>query len=223
MPSPSRVGSLIDDAQASTENHPGAVVRAIRTNKGWTLADLSKRIGIPVSTLSKVETGKMSLNYEKLLSISTGLDVDIARLFSTNSPVLPAPAAAAIGRRSITPSGEGQSITTATYNYVYPAADLLNKALNPMFIDIKIRSIEEFGDLMRHPGEEYAVVLEGQCEFHSDLYAPTLLNKGDSIYFDGAMGHGYVAVGEGPCRILSICSAIDVDMNTILKPIGDSD
>lgn len=207
--------------KAPADNNPGAILREIRAEKNWTLSEVSQRTGMPVSTLSKVETGKMSLSYEKLLRISRGLDIDITRLFSPAAPVTTT-AKPASGRRSITPNGQGPSIRTANYNYIYPSADLLNKMLNPMIIDVQVRSIEEFGDLMRHPGEEYVLVLEGQCEFYCDLYAPSLLKTGDSIYFDGAMGHGYVAVGEGPCRILSVCSATDADLKSALQPISES-
>jgi DNA-binding Xre family transcriptional regulator len=204
-----------------TEIDPGAVLRGIRTERGWTLAEVSKRTGMPVSTLSKVENGKMSLSYEKLLRLSRGLDIDITRLFAANLPASAAPSAAT-GRRTITRAGDGPSIQTATYDYVYPAADLLNKTLNPMIIDVQVRSIEDFGELMRHPGEEYALVLEGQCEFHCDLYAPAVMEVGDSIYFDGLMGHAYVALGKGPCRILSICSATDADLKSVLAPLVTS-
>lgn len=208
-------------APATAEIDPGAVLRGIRTERGWTLAEVSKRTGMPVSTLSKVENGKMSLSYEKLLRLSRGLSIDITRLFAASAPA--AAASAATGRRTITRAGEGPSIHTATYDYVYPAADLLNKTLNPMIIDVRIRSIEAFGELMRHPGEEYALVLEGRLEFHCDLYAPTLMEVGDSIYFDGLMGHAYVAVGDGPCRILSVCSATDADLKSALNPIDASE
>ena len=192
--------------RTAVESDPGATLRSIRIERGWTLAEVSKRTGMPVSTLSKVETGKMSLSYEKLLRISQGLEIDITRLFA--SPAVPTTSAStASGRRSITRSGEGPTIRTATYTYFYGAADLLNKTLNPMIIDVTARSIGEFGDLMRHPGEEFAVVIEGQCEFHCDLYAPAILETGDSIYFEGAMGHAYVAVGVGPCRGLSVCAS----------------
>ncbi|OPX53809.1 helix-turn-helix domain-containing protein, partial [Oceanospirillum multiglobuliferum] len=103
------------DRQAFAEDNPGAVLREIRRANGWTLADVSQRTGMPVSTLSKAETGKMSLSYEKLLRISRGLDIDITRLFSTAAPA-PVSRSAVTGRRSITPAGEGPSIRTATYN-----------------------------------------------------------------------------------------------------------
>lgn len=203
----------------SGDHDPGHFLREFRTEKGLTLAEVSDRTGIPVSTLSKVETGKMSLSYEKLVRLSRGLDIDIARLFAAPVPNSAAPQRPATGRRSITPASGGASIQTATYNYTYPSADLLNKALNPMIIEVKVRSIDDFGELMRHPGEEYVLVLEGQCEFHTDMYEPSLLKTGDSAYFDASMGHGYVAVGDGPCRVLSVCSANDADLKSSLQPI----
>ncbi|WP_419816588.1 helix-turn-helix domain-containing protein [Glacieibacterium sp.] len=209
----------VERPHALAESDPGAVIRSIRTERGWTLAEVSKRTGLPVSTLSKVETGKMSLSYEKLLRISHGLELDITRLFA--SPTAVAPPVTATGRRSITRAGEGPTIRTATYSYVYAAADLLHKTLNPMIIDVSARSIHEFGELMRHPGEEYAMVLSGSCEFHCDLYASAVLETGDSIYFDGGMGHAYVAVGPGPCRVLSVCSATDEDLKSRLRPLPE--
>jgi hypothetical protein len=49
-------------------------------------------------------------------------------------------------------------------------------------------------------------VLEGVVELHTDVYAPTRLSAGESIYYDSGMGHAFLAVSPGPCRILSICS-----------------
>lgn len=198
---------------------PGQMLRRIRTERKLTLVQVSERVGLPVSTLSKVETGKMSLSYDKLLKISRGLDIDITRLFQKEAP---APAAHLTGRRSITRASEGPRIRTSTYAYAYPAADLLRKSLNPMIIDVNVRAIEDFGELMRHPGEEFAMVLEGAVEFHCDLYAPVRLEAGDTIYFDGAMGHGYVAVGEGACRILCVCSARDDELKSALHPIEET-
>ncbi|WP_397586105.1 helix-turn-helix domain-containing protein, partial [Sphingorhabdus sp.] len=40
---------------------PGRVLRSLRAERGWTLAELSSRTGLPVSTLSKVENNKMAL------------------------------------------------------------------------------------------------------------------------------------------------------------------
>jgi transcriptional regulator with XRE-family HTH domain len=198
----------IEAYQASPEKagaKPGAALQSIRTQKGLTLAEMSARTGLPVSTLSKIENDKMSLTYDKLARIATALEIDIAQLFAPQAAI-GLPGATVSGRRSITRAGEGPEIATPFYHYLYPAADLLKKRFVPMIGEVSARSIEEFGELIRHVGEEYTFVLEGAIEFHTELYAPVLLNKGDSIYFDSGMGHAYIAAAPGPCRLLAICS-----------------
>lgn len=186
-----------------TKAKPGAVLKSLRLANGWTLAEVGQRTGLPISTLSKVENDKMSLSYDKLARISRGLDIDIGLLFSSGASM---PASGISGRRSITRAGEGRLIETDTYESTYPATDLLNKRFVPIISEIRARSLDEFSEMIRHPGEEYAYVLEGTIQLHTDLYAPLTLEKGDSVYFDSGMGHAYLAAAPGPCRLLTICS-----------------
>ena len=188
---------------------PGLALRALRQRKNWTLAEVGMRTGLPVSTLSKIENGKMSLSYDKLARLSAGLEIDIAQLFDASPS---APASTISGRRIVTRAGTGLAIETENYSHLYPAADLLSKRFIPIVAQLHARSLAEFGELIRHPGEEYAYVLEGTVELHTDLYAPTRLETGDSVYFDSGMGHAYIAVGAGPCRVLSICSATQSEL-----------
>ena len=183
---------------------PGQALRQIRKERQWTLAEVSRRTGLPVSTLSKVENDKLSLSYDKLVRICQGLEVDIARLFSPG--LTQAASSQASGRRIITRAGEGKEIFTDNYNHLYPAADLLSKRFNPIIADVQVTALEDFGELVRHPGEEFAIVLEGSIDFCTELYAPTRLEVGDSVYFDSGMGHAYIRASEGPAKVLSICS-----------------
>ena len=191
--------------------HPGAVLRSIRVERGWTLAKVSECTGLPITTLSKIENDKLSLSYDKLVRISEGLGVDISRLFGAKGAGADASSAgtAPNGRRSVTLNGQGSTIETKVYSHLYPATDLLNKQFVPVFVELKAHSRGEFGQLIQHTGEEYALVLEGSVEFHTDLYAPLVLNLGDSIYFDSSMAHAYIAAKSTPCRILSVCWAED--------------
>jgi transcriptional regulator with XRE-family HTH domain len=194
--------------------HPGSALKALRNQRGWTLAEVSKRTGLPISTLSKIENERISLTYDKLALLSTSLSVDIAQLFA---PPLGRVPGAVIGRRSFTPGGQGQVIETGNYGHIYPAADFLNKRFTPIIAELRARSLEEFGDFIRHPGEEYAFVLEGTVAFHTELYAPLTMRKGDSIYFDSGMGHAYLAAEAGPCRVLSICSGPESQLKEALE------
>lgn len=163
------------------------------------------RTGLPISTLSKVENEKLSLSYDKLVRIAERLEVDIALLFACTRAV--DPAAVPFGRRSVQRADERKYFETGALAQFLPASELLNKKLVPTIAELRARTLQEFGPLLRHGSEEYAYVLEGACDLHTELYAPLHLERGDSVYFDGAMAHAYLAGAEGRCVVLSVCSA----------------
>lgn len=185
--------------------HPGLALRAVRIDQGLTLRALAARIGLPFSTLSKLENGKMAMTYDKLVRLAQGLGVDLGALVSA-PPVadLPPPG---IGRRSVSRTGNMRAVSEHHSHY-YPASELLGKMMVPIVIDVKARSVDELGGLVRHSGEEYLYVLNGTMELHSDLYAPLPMAAGDSVYFDSGMAHGYVRTGESPCRVLAVCAGV---------------
>lgn len=193
---------------------PGPALKAARLAKGWTLAELAGKTGFSISTLSKIENGRSGLSYTKMMKLGQNMGIDIADLLSGGAPRLapgpvavPASGRIARGARAITRAGAETRVEDETYIHACPAAELLRRSLHPMITEVKARSIEEFGELRAHPGEEFTYVLEGAVDLHTDQYAPTRMNVGDSVYFDAGMGHAWVAASEGPCRILSVFSA----------------
>ena len=82
----------------------------------------------------------------------------------------------------------------------------------PIIVELRARSLEEFGELIQHSGEEYVYVLEGEVDIHTSVYAPVRLKAGDSIYLDSSMGHGYVAATDRPCRVMAVCSGPESQM-----------
>ena len=188
---------------------PGETLRAMRKRAGLTLAELAARTGLAVSTLSKLEVGHVSLSYDKLMLVSKGLGVDMAELLDS-TPHAGGAAIAYGGRRAVQRAGEGQHVETRSYSQSYLATEILNKRMTPIFVELHARTLDEFvaefGDLIRHPGEEFTYVLEGEVTFHTDLYAPLTLRAGDSIYFDSEMGHAYLKASDGPCRTITTCS-----------------
>jgi transcriptional regulator with XRE-family HTH domain len=150
-----------------------------------------------LSTLSKVENGLMSLTYDKLLQLTSGLKMEIAELFNpaVAAPVQGRPVTA---RRSISRAGQGQLINTKFYTYTYQCTDLIGKRMVPIVAEVRARSLDEFGPLLRHAGEEYFLVTSGRVAVHTEFYAPEILGEGDGIYLDSTMGHAYLNAGEAP-------------------------
>lgn len=184
----------------------GGALRAIRHERGWSLAEASRRTGLAISTLSKIENGQRSLTYDKLIGLAGALEVDITRLFST----VPHPTVHArsfLGRRSVHRQGAGFVIEAGVYSYRYLADELVAKRFSPIIMELHAEAIEAFNGLLRHTGEEFAFVLEGEVELRTELYAPLRLGVGESVYFDSNIGHAYLNAGSGVARILTIASA----------------
>jgi len=197
-------------------HHPtlGSLLRSLRSQRGWTLKQMSQRIQIPVSTLSKVEHDRLTLTYDKLVQLSQRLHISISELFA--SPLNPAPSESGVrpapvtARRSIGVADSAVRVVTKNYDYFYLCPELRKKRMIPILTRIRAKSAQEFGELVRHAGEEYIFVVEGSIEVLTEFYDPVILHQGESIYIDSNMGHAYLAAeGCNEATVLGVCSSAD--------------
>lgn len=186
----------------------GPHLRALRRKASMTLKQVAERAGLAVSTISKIENDRMSPTYDVLLKLSNGLGVDLVTLMSGSSRPSAQPVTAPAGRVDVTRAAERMAYPTGTYVYEPFAMRLVNRLMDPTFVRVTARSIDDFPQLVRHPGEECVYVLSGAVELHLEFYAPIRLEAGDSVYFDGRMGHAYVTVSEADAHILNICAGV---------------
>lgn len=185
----------------------GAVMRGIRSRNNWTLKEMSANSGIPVSTLSKVEHDRLTLSYDKLQQLSQRLNIRMSDLFAEGDDTA---TQRVTGRRSIGTMDKAVRVTTDNYDYHYLCTDLRQKRMIPIITRIRAHSASEFGDLVRHQGEEFIYVIEGAIEIHTEFYDPVELKQGQGIYLDSSMGHAYVVGKEcGEALVLGVCSSAD--------------
>ncbi|MBW8294764.1 MAG: XRE family transcriptional regulator [Sphingopyxis sp.] len=185
----------------------GTVMKSIRSRNGWTLKEMSAKSGIPVSTLSKVEHDRLTLSYDKLQQLSQRLSIRMADLFAEDESDS---APRVTGRRSVGTIDQAVRVTTDNYDYHYLCTDLRQKRMIPIITRIRAHSASEFGELVRHQGEEFIYVLEGAIEIHTEFYDPVALKTGQGIYLDSSMGHAYVvAEGFEEALVLGVCSSAD--------------
>ncbi|WP_109466702.1 helix-turn-helix domain-containing protein [Albibacillus kandeliae] len=177
----------------------GRRLRQLRQDRGWTLTDVSQRSGLAISTISKAERGVISLTYDRLSQLARGLDVDLAALFHAEGHSFE-PGSFAVARK-----GEFKRQETPNYVYEMLFPDMWNKAMTPMMGSLKAREFVQFEDFVRHPGQEFLVVLDGSVTVFVEGREPVLLNAGDSIYFDSSVGHLYASDGDRDARILVVC------------------
>ena len=185
----------------------GTVMKSIRARNGWTLKEMSAKSGIPVSTLSKVEHDRLTLSYDKLQQLSQRLSIRMSDLFAEDEGDS---APRVTGRRSVGTIDQAVRVTTDNYDYHYLCTDLRQKRMIPIITRIRAHSAREFGELVRHHGEEFIYVLEGEIEIHTEFYDPVTLKTGQGIYLDSSMGHAYVAAeGFDEALVLGVCSSAD--------------
>jgi len=192
-----------------TPQHPtiGGLLRSLRARKGWTLKQMSEHSGIPLSTLSKVEHDRLTLSYDKLLQLAQRLQLRMSELFAEEAE---AAEPAVTARRSIGRIEDAIRVTTPNYDYFYLCPELRRKRMIPVLTRVRAKTIEEFGDLVHHSGEEYIHVLEGRMEVHTEFYDPIVLEAGQAVYIDSNMGHAYIAAeGCDEVLLLGVCSSAD--------------
>jgi len=192
----------------------GVIMRRIRSERNWTLAEMSIAVGIPLSTLARIEHDRASLTYDKLLQLSERLEIGMMELFSM-PPVPQNPVAT--GRRSI--SGEANTVTVVSRNYddKYLCSELRKKIITPIIVEVKASSIDEFGPLITHDGEEFVYVISGSIVVHTSFYEPTVIPAGGGHYLDSQMGHAYVrADGCDSATILVVCASKSEGLNQAL-------
>lgn len=180
----------------------GARVRELRKGHGWTLEQAAQRAGLARSTLSKIENGQMSPTYEALRKLAQGLDITIPQLFT------PPEDGQVTARMTVTRAAEGEPHPTATYEHELLAGGLTRKHMLPYRARIRARSMAEFDGWVRHDGEEFLYVLTGVVRLYTEFYAPVEMRRGDSAYYDAAMGHNVISVSSEDATILWVTSLV---------------
>lgn len=183
----------------------GSAVRRLRTERGWTLKDLSERSKISQSALSRVETGQITLSFDRAHALARALDTDfsniINRMVTPDAPRVHVPINAT-GWRSVTRRGEGHQVKQNNGEYEYLCTEFLYRKLVSGFATVTALTLDEHGPFVTHPGEEFIHVMEGAVIVETEYYAPLTLETGDSLQFDSTTPHAVLTAGPKPARVL---------------------
>ncbi|HEV2362915.1 MAG TPA: cupin domain-containing protein [Caulobacteraceae bacterium] len=181
----------------------GQQIRRRRRAHRMSLQQMSDATGLSISTLSKIENDLVELSYTRMIAISEALGVNLTELMTAADVGVPS---VVTGRRSITRAGEGALSEDDNYISSYLNTDISKKQMIPAIVTVKHRSLEEFGPMSRHKGEEFILVLSGEIELHTEYYNPVVLTEGESVYIDSTMPHAMISVGKRLAQVLSVCT-----------------
>ncbi|BAN55396.1 MULTISPECIES: helix-turn-helix domain-containing protein [Pseudomonas] len=170
----------------------GQRLRQVRKARQMTLKQLSEASGVPVSTLSKMELAQVSVSYEKLAAAARALNVDIAQLFRAGGTVTtPVPVTVVVDSL---PAAAGYP--TGTYDYHPIAGDFPERRMTPAYARIIARERGQFDDFIRHPGQEFALVLSGRVRIEFETGEAVSIGPQETAYFDSQVGHIYLSESE---------------------------
>ena len=142
----------------------------------------------------------MSPTYEALKKLAIGLEISVPQLFT------PPVKGQVNGRMAITKEGEGARTITTTYEHELLSASLTKKQMLPYRARVRARTLDEFDGWVRHDGEEFLYVLTGTIRLFTEFYEPVEMRRGDSAYYDAAMGHNVISTSEDDATILWVTS-----------------
>ncbi len=184
-------------AERQERNNIGRALQRLRKNNNLTLAAVSAKTGVAISTLSKIENNQSSPNFDVLTRLADGLGLDLLALLGESFYTF------AHGARTITRANEGVSYETPLGTYEALSGEIAMKALQPAMVRVPTGRNEPLA-MSTHAGEEFIYILRGSVRFYMEPYSPSVLNQGDSVHFDSLMPHGFVALGDEEALMLSV-------------------
>ena len=151
----------------------GENIKELRKSQQMTLKNLANKTGFSISFLSQLERGKSSATLESVKKISLALGVEPGYLFS-------------YPRRIQRDKLETEHMKKHKIYYQSLYGSIKNPTFSPHLVVLSPYQNE--GNLIKHPGQEFIYVLEGQLtvQIDNETY---LLQPSNSIMFDSNHEH----------------------------------
>ncbi len=196
----------------------GPRLRARREERGLSLRELARRLGISPSAVSQIETGKSRPSVSTLYSIVTELGMSLDELFSgepgEERSAENASVEAPVADPKSTPERGGGAERHVQRAGTRHAIDLESgvrwERLTPhsdpdvdfLYLAYDVGgSSSENNQFMRHPGREYGLVERGVLEITVG-FETFELGPGDSISFDSTIPHRLRNAGTEPVHAI---------------------
>jgi transcriptional regulator with XRE-family HTH domain len=176
-------------ARPPLEEDVGPRLRAHREQRGLSLRELARRLGVSPSAISQIETGKSRPSVSTLYSIVTELGMSLDDLFAPESASARLEPVTAEQREAI------QLATGVRWERLTANADPDVDFIWVVY-DVGGSSSPDDG-FIRHAGREYGLVLSGRLEVTVG-FERSLLGPGDSISFDSTTPHRLRNTGTEP-------------------------
>lgn len=178
----------------------GQKVKALRTDKELGLVQLGEHTGLSPAMLSKIERGQLFPTLPTLLRIAMVFGVGLEHFFVEERQSLIAVIRKA--ERIRLPDRPGDKAPS----YFFESLDfpVTERKMEAYFAEFPAGA--KASKAHRHKGAEFIYALSGQLALAVDG-RETVLEAGDTVYFDPDSPHSYRAHGNAACTALVVVAA----------------
>ena len=176
----------------------GRQTRAFRRQKGLTISQLAKEMGISNGMLSKIENGQTAPSLQTLQTLSQALSVPLTSLFMGSEETREA---MHVKSGEVVEADRAGTRSGHQYSLLGNTAGSSRVTVEPYLILLTEES--DVFPTFQHDGMEFLYMLEGRLEYRHGR-EKYLLETGDSLIFDADAPNGPEKMLELPARYLSI-------------------
>ncbi|NAX22236.1 cupin domain-containing protein [Vibrio sp. V39_P1S14PM300] len=170
----------------------GSRFRALREQAGLSQRELAKRAGVTNGFISQIENNAVSPSVASLSKLLSKIPSSMAEFFSVDDHQ---PEQFYARKEEQPEIGRGAiSYRQVGHYHQDRHIGMLRETLSP--------GADTGEEMLSHEGQECGVIVEGQLELTVGDEV-TLLNVGDSYYFDSNRPHRFRNIGEVDCVLIS--------------------
>ena len=178
----------------------GSRLHALRSERGWTLEEVSSRANLSGPYLSRLEAGERQPSLAALISLAQAFEVPIATLFEvtkTSSLI------------AVTRGGEGTPHVSNGATYTPLTGKRTPTHLNAVLLEVPVQHTTD--TLNRHDSEEFVFILEGSVTLRVADETVTL-HAGDAAHYDARQPHRMDALNTAARALLVATPAPQSEM-----------
>ena len=169
----------------------GEKIRDLRLKRRNTLRQVAEMTGLSIPLLSQVENNAVSPPVATLLKIARALGVGISYFFREEESKERAVVVRKHERKKTFRPIHAQHRNSG-YTYEALAYTKNSKHMEPFLVEFEPKKKDKL-TYLRHRGEEFVFLFRGCLAFHYDQ-EETILEPGDSLYFESEIPHGFRAL-----------------------------
>lgn len=186
---------IAERSGADELDNVGLRLRTIRTRQGLSQRALAKRAGVPSSSVSLIESGKVNPSVGVLKRLLDAAGMSLGELFSLDLPI---EEQVFFAQKELVPILRGRvSYRQVGSNLGQRSLQILHEVYQPGSDSGRV--------LLAHEGEEGGIIIDGCLEVTVGTQK-RVLRAGEAYLFNSSTPHRFRNASDKPCIVVSACT-----------------